>query len=65
MGWAYEYYNEFDINASSGTSSVNTTQHATIEEAVFSVSAVTHKAMGDGHVTRVACEACPFLCYIQ
>jgi hypothetical protein len=34
------------INALPANSSVNTVQHATIEEAVFSVSAVTSRSVG-------------------
>jgi hypothetical protein len=34
------------INALPGNSSANTVQHATIEEAVFSVSAVTSRSGG-------------------
>jgi hypothetical protein len=48
------------INALPFNSFVNTVQNATVEEAVFSVSAVT-PAVGGGHVTFV--DVCQFLCY--
>jgi hypothetical protein len=41
------------INALPGNSSVNTVQHAAIEEAVFSVSAVTSRS--DGWWSRDMC----------
>jgi hypothetical protein len=53
------------INALPDNISANTVQHAKIEEAVFSVSAVTHVAVGGGHVTCVSYDACPFLVYIS
>jgi hypothetical protein len=53
------------MNALPGNSSVNTAQHATIEEAMFYVSAVTSQCGGYGHVTCVSCDACPFLGYIS
>jgi hypothetical protein len=48
-----------------GNSSVNTVQHAAIEVAVFSVSAVTSRSGGYGHVTCVSCDVCPFLSCIS
>jgi hypothetical protein len=45
------------INALPGNRSLNTVQHATIEEAVFSVSSVTSRSGGYGHVICVRSSA--------
>jgi hypothetical protein len=55
------------INALPGNSSVNTVQHATIEEAVFSVDptdASTDWPDSD-HVVFVSCDACAFRGYMS
>jgi hypothetical protein len=54
------------INALPGNSSVNTVQHAKIEEALFSVDPTNTPVnwMDSDHVTCVPCDACPFRGYI-
>jgi hypothetical protein len=55
------------INALQGNSSVDTVQHATIEEAVFSVGPIDAPRdwLYNDHVICVSCEACPFLGYVS
>jgi hypothetical protein len=53
------------IIALTGNSSVNTVQHATTEEAVFSVFAVTSRRSGWWSCDMCFCDACPFLGYIS
>jgi hypothetical protein len=50
------------INALPGNSSVNTIQHATIEEAVFSVVPTDAPVdwLDRDHVIYVSCDACSF-----
>jgi hypothetical protein len=55
------------INAFPGNSSVNMVQHATIEEAVFSVDLTDAPIdwLDSDHVICVTCDACPFRTYIS
>jgi hypothetical protein len=55
------------IYALPGNSSVNTVQHATIEEAVFSVDPTDAPIDGldSDHVIYVPCDACPFRGYMN
>jgi hypothetical protein len=55
------------MNASPSNSSVNTVQHATIEEAVFSVDPTDASIdwLDSDNVICVSCDACPFRGYIS
>jgi hypothetical protein len=53
------------INALPGNSSVNTVQHATIEEAVFSVDPTDAPIDWLDSVICVSCDAYPFRGYIS
>jgi hypothetical protein len=55
------------INVLSGNSFVNTVQHATIEEAVFSVYPTKTPIdwLDSNHMICVSCDACPFRGYIS
>jgi hypothetical protein len=55
------------INVLPCNSSVNTVQHVTIEEAVFSVDPTDALIdwLDSDHVVCVSCDACPFLGYIS
>jgi hypothetical protein len=60
----YITYNVMDlINALPDNSSVNTVQHTTVEEAVFSVDPTEAPVdwLDSVYVTCVSCDACPFL----
>jgi hypothetical protein len=56
MWWTYSIVTDL-INALPGNSSVNTVQHATIEEALFSVHPTDASIdwLDSGHVTCVCC----------
>jgi hypothetical protein len=55
------------VNALPGNSSVNTVQHATIEEAMFSADPTDAPIdwLESDHVIYVSCDACPFRFYIS
>jgi hypothetical protein len=55
------------INALPGNSSINTAQHVTVDEAVFSVDPTDAPKdwLDSDHVICVSCDACPFRGYIS
>jgi hypothetical protein len=64
----YYMYNAVGlISALPDNTSGNTVQHATVEEAVFSVDPTDAPIdwLDSGHVTCVSCDACRFLGYIS